>query len=79
MGALVLRHQPRDGSLASGEICGHFHPKAAIATRGRRVIRPCFVADGRRMVMPAFGAYTGGLDVLDPAIAGLFAAPASAC
>ena len=41
--------------------------------RGRRLSRRCFVADGRRLLLPAFGSYTGGLDVLDPAIAGLFA------
>jgi hypothetical protein len=69
---LLLRHQPANGALASGEVCGHFHPKAAITTRGQRITSPCFVTDGRRMVMPAFGAFTGGLDVLDQAIAGLF-------
>jgi uncharacterized protein len=53
-------------------VCGHFHPKAAVSARGRRISAPCFVTDGRRMVMPAFGAFTGGLDVLDLAIAGLF-------
>jgi uncharacterized protein len=70
--SLILRHQPENGSLAAGEVCGHFHPKAAITTRGHRISAPCFVTDGRRMVMPAFGAFTGGLDVLDRAIAGLF-------
>lgn len=70
--SLILRHQPENGSLGAGEVCGHFHPKAAITTRGQRISAPCFVTDGRRMVMPAFGAFTGGLDVLDKAIAGLF-------
>ena len=51
---------------------GHFHPKASVPARGAAVRRPCFVADARRVVMPAFGAYTGGLDVADPAIARLF-------
>jgi metallophosphoesterase superfamily enzyme len=55
-----------------GEIVGHHHPKANIPTRGTSVSRPCFVADGHRVMMPAFGAYTGGLDVRDPAIARLF-------
>ena len=41
--------------------------------RGRRLSRRCFVADERRLVLPAFGSYAGGLDVLDPAIASLFA------
>jgi uncharacterized protein len=72
IGTLALRHQPENGGLPFGEVCGHFHPKAAVSARGRRISAPCFVTDGRRMVMPAFGAFTGGLDVLDGAIAGLF-------
>ncbi len=74
VGALTLRHIPA-GAAAAGEIAGHLHPRAALRVRGRRVARPCFVGDGTRLVMPALGAYTGGLDVWDPAIAGLFAAP----
>lgn len=75
IGKMVFRHQaelvaPRPG--ASHEISGHFHPKASIATRGATVSRPCFVTDGRRVILPALGAYTGGLDVHDAAIAGLF-------
>ena len=72
LGEILLRHQPENGALAAGEVCGHFHPKAAVTTRGQRISSPCFVTDGSRMVMPAFGAFTGGLDVLDAAIAGLF-------
>jgi len=72
LGPLVLRHQPAGPGDAPGEICGHFHPKAAVSALGRRVTGPCFATDGRRLVMPAFGAYAGGLDALDPAIAGLF-------
>src|SRR3546814_13033512 len=56
-----------------GEVSGHFHPKASVSLRGRRITAPCFVTDGRRLILPAFGAFTGGLDVLDPAIGGLFA------
>jgi len=67
---LVFRHQATNG--AQGEISGHHHPKAAVPARGCSVSRPCFVADQRRLMMPAFGAYTGGLDVRDPAIARLF-------
>lgn len=71
IGALVLRHQPEGES--AGEICGHFHPKASLRLRaGRLVSGRCFAGDGRRLVLPAFGAYTGGLDVLDPALRGLF-------
>ena len=67
-GALVFRHEARGG--ASGELSGHFHPKASVRTRARRVTGRCFVGDGQRLILPAFGAYTGGLDVLDPAISG---------
>lgn len=67
---LIFRHQATPGAQA--EISGHHHPKAAIPARGSVVSRPCFVADSRRLLMPAFGAYTGGLDVRDPAIARLF-------
>jgi uncharacterized protein len=67
---LVFRHQAIHG--AEGEISGHHHPKAAVPARGTTVSRPCFVTDSHRLMMPAFGAYTGGLDVRDPAIMRLF-------
>jgi hypothetical protein len=69
-GPLVFRHEAAAG--ATGEISGHFHPKAQVPVRGTSVSRACFVADGRRVMLPALGAYTGGLDVRDPAIARLF-------
>lgn len=69
-GPLVLRHQP--GEQHRGEICGHFHPKATVPTRDRAITGRCFVTDGTRAILPAFGAYAGGLDVLAPAICGLF-------
>jgi len=68
---LVFRHQALSDRIA-GEIVGHHHPKATIEARTGPVSRPCFVFDSRRLMMPAFGAYTGGLDVRDAAIAGLF-------
>jgi DNA ligase-associated metallophosphoesterase len=71
-GRLMLRHAPAGPILSPGEIVGHFHPKACVVTSAGRVVAPCFAHDGRRMVMPAFGAYAGGLDALDRAIAGLF-------
>jgi DNA ligase-associated metallophosphoesterase len=75
LGPLTFRHEPsRDAS--DGEICGHLHPVARIARRGRAVSRRCFASDARRLVMPAFGAYAGGLNVRDRAIASLFGAPA---
>jgi DNA ligase-associated metallophosphoesterase len=68
-GPIAFRHE---GGGVTPEICGHHHPKASVPTRGRAVSRPCFVADARRVMLPAFGAYTGGLDVRDPAIGALF-------
>jgi DNA ligase-associated metallophosphoesterase len=73
IGALTFRHEPAPGPC-QGEIAGHLHPVARIARRGRAVSRRCFVSDGKRMVMPAFGAYAGGLNVRDRAIVALFGA-----
>ena len=74
VGGLHLIHEPQVEPVV-GEIAGHLHPAARVAAYGRGVRRPCFITDGRRAVLPAFGAFTGGLDVRDPAIAGLFAEP----
>lgn len=71
IGALVLRHEPTAGA-APGEIAGHLHPCARVSGRGRSVRRRCFATDGARLVMPAFGAFTGGLNVCDEAFAPLF-------
>jgi DNA ligase-associated metallophosphoesterase len=71
LGALTFRHEPSDGG-SDGEIAGHLHPVARVAQRGRAVSRRCFAGDGRRLVMPAFGAYAGGLNVRDRAIFLLF-------
>ena len=73
-GALRLVHEPEPGDQA-GEVAGHLHPAARVAAYGRGVRRPCFVTDGSRIILPAFGAFTGGLNVRDPAIAGLFTSP----
>ncbi|MCC6718880.1 MAG: ligase-associated DNA damage response endonuclease PdeM [Acetobacteraceae bacterium] len=70
IGPLTFRHQALP--TARHEVSGHFHPKASIPARGATVSRPCFVADSRRLILPALGAYTGGLDVHAPAIATLF-------
>ncbi len=67
----VFRHAPEPGE-APGEVAGHLHPAAKLAGRGRNLRRRCFATDGARVIMPAFGAYTGGLNVLDPAFDGLF-------
>ena len=71
IGPLVFRHEPSVASF-DGEIAGHLHPLARVARRGRAVSRRCFAGDGRRLIMPAFGAYAGGLNVRDRAIAALF-------
>ena len=71
IGALMFRHEPR-ADAQDGEIAGHLHPVARVSTRGRSVRRRCFAADSRRVVMPALGAYAGGLNVRDVAFAGLF-------
>ncbi len=70
LGPLVFRHIAQPGAVA--ELSGHFHPRATMPTRCGGVTRPCFLFDGRKLLLPAFGAYTGGLDITDPAIAGLF-------
>jgi uncharacterized protein len=71
IGGITFRHCPSPGPVGA-EIAGHLHPKASITVRGRKVSRPCFVGDRSRALLPAFGSYTGGLDVLAPAIARLF-------
>lgn len=71
LGGLSLRHEPFCGP-ATHEIAGHLHPAARLSTHGTAIRRPCFVSNGRRLVMPAFGAFTGGLNVLDDAFAPLF-------
>lgn len=74
MGGLTFRHEPL-ATFEPGEVAGHLHPCASVAKWGRRVRRRCFVSDGLRLILPSFGAYTGGLDVGDAAIASLFAGP----
>jgi hypothetical protein len=56
----------------AGEVAGHLHPCARVSKWGRSVRRRCFVSDGLRLILPSFGAYTGGLDVGEAAIASLF-------
>jgi metallophosphoesterase superfamily enzyme len=68
---ITLRHEPSEGR-ATHEIAGHLHPAARISLHGYVLRRPCFVGNGLRLVMPAFGAYTGGLNVLDAAFQPMF-------
>jgi uncharacterized protein len=72
IGQIAFRHEPTG---AYGEIAGHLHPKARVASRGRAMERRCFASDGERAVMPSFGAYTGGLSIRDAAFAKIFGTP----
>lgn len=75
LGQLVLRHEPLTGEAvgkAVGEVCGHLHPCAVVRGPAGSVRRRCFIGDGSRLIMPSFGAYTGGLNVHDRAYGGLF-------
>lgn len=72
MGGIVLRHEAVPGEERH-ELSGHFHPKMRLRVRNRHIARPCAVisrssARGERMIAPAFGAYTGGMDAAAPEI-----------
>ena len=72
VGGVVLRHRAKRGETRP-ELSGHYHPRLHLNVRGRRIIRPCLVASasatsGQRMILPAFGALTGGMSAADPAI-----------
>jgi len=70
LGPLAFRHEAAPGT-AAGEVSGHYHPKLRLPVRGGAVSRPCFLADDTRLILPAFGAYTGGLRADHPALAAL--------
>ncbi|WP_409763610.1 ligase-associated DNA damage response endonuclease PdeM [Aestuariivirga sp.] len=72
LGPVTLRHEPRTLLDDETEIAGHLHPAAAVHARGHRIRCRCFIADGRRMILPAFGSYTGALSVRSPAFERLF-------
>lgn len=74
---LLLRHEA-DPAESRPELSGHFHPKLRITRRGRQVSRRCFVATERKIILPAFGALTGGLDVAHPEIIRAVGGPAQA-
>ncbi len=67
VGGIRLRHRAEKGETAP-ELSGHYHPKLILKLAGRRIARPCAVASETRMILPAFGALTGGMDAADPAI-----------
>lgn len=66
---LTFRHIAQPGQ--SGEISGHYHPKAQVKTRARTINRPAFLLDADRVILPAYGTYTGGLRSNDPALSTL--------
>lgn len=70
LGSLTLRHEPVAG--VQTEIAGHLHPVGKVVMRGRATRRRCFLTDGKRCVMPALGAYAGGLNACDAAYKPLF-------
>jgi len=61
---ITFRHETARDEIV--DISGHFHPKADLSNGLKRHSRPCFIEDGRKMILPAFGAFTGGLDIDDP-------------
>ena len=69
VGGVILRHRAKPGETRP-ELSGHWHPKLTVVQRGRRIARPCAVASETRMVLPAFGALTGGMNAAHPAILG---------
>lgn len=73
LGSLTFRHIARDDALA-GEVSGHYHPKARL----KGISRPCFMVDDKRLILPAFGCYTGGLSWTEPVLRRLFASNALA-
>lgn len=75
---LVFRHIAEPEQPAGGEVSAHFHPKARLSRRGVPVVRRCFLSDARRLILPAFGTYTGGLDARDPVFDALLGGEARA-
>jgi DNA ligase-associated metallophosphoesterase len=74
---LVLRHEARCDEPRP-ELSGHFHPKLRVRIRGKLVSRRCFVATGAKIILPAFGSLTGGLDATHPEIVRAVGGPAQA-
>jgi len=77
LGGIILRHEAVRGE-SQPEISGHFHPKLRVNLRGRRVSRRCFVKSSTKIIMPAFGSLTGGLDAHHPEIMGSVGGKAAA-
>jgi len=67
VGGVILRHRARGGERRA-EVSGHFHPRVTVTVRGRRIARACVIGSETRLILPAFGALTGGMNAADPAI-----------
>lgn len=86
LGPLVFRHIASPAAVKAAdwpdgvgaEVSGHYHPKVRLALRGGSVSRPAFLVDDRRLILPAYGTYTGGLRSTDPALARLMGSDARA-
>ena len=77
VGPLVLRHEA-DPADPTPEVSGHFHPKLRVSVRGRAVVRRCFAVSPLKLLLPAYGVLTGGLDVGDPVISAALGGPVTA-
>ncbi len=76
LGPLAFRHIAAPG--AEAEVSGHYHPCARFSARGARITRRCLLHDDRRIILPAYGTYTGGLDWTAPVLRGLLSSEARA-
>jgi DNA ligase-associated metallophosphoesterase len=77
LASLTFRHAA-EPDAGPGEISGHYHPKVRLTIRGRTLVRSCFLVDARRLILPAFGAYTGGIWSDHPVFRAILDAPARA-
>jgi DNA ligase-associated metallophosphoesterase len=73
---LMFRHIAQQ--TANGEVSGHYHPKTRLNLRGRVITRRSFLFDASRLILPAYGTYTGGLETQNDALSNLMAPDAKA-
>lgn len=76
IGGLMFRHVATADGI--GEVSGHYHPKISFSAKGRRISRACFLIDRNRILLPAYGTYTGGLDCREPPLSSLMRSDAVA-
>jgi DNA ligase-associated metallophosphoesterase len=73
LGSVTLRHEPKQLRSEDFEIAGHLHPGSAVSQRGKRIHCKCFIGNASRLIMPAFGSFTGALSISAPPFKDLFA------